>query len=245
VSTVLESTDHALQIKYWYSFTKLTSTSRSELLKKVSCANTPFFVRVRTKVLYFFTHNTPIHHRSTTETMSDGLQIIGQWPQEPYDTIADASPRLRCPRGCQFCRGAGETAFAEEQTWGDGGLELLFSTRCAREGDQWNSWFSTVSNRFVGRSRGRGLTGGCNNQLFGGEEGRQDTTILFWMLGANSRQTTAGLAPKHNNQQQKQSFAMTNEWGALDKQSREEEQATISQSEMEGFANLLVFLVFF
>jgi hypothetical protein len=29
--------------------------------------------------------------RSTTETMSDGLQIIGRWPQEPSDTIADAS----------------------------------------------------------------------------------------------------------------------------------------------------------
>jgi hypothetical protein len=106
-------------------------------------------------------------------------------------------------------------------------------------------WFPTGSNQFFGRSRGRGLTGGCNNQLFGREEGSQDTTILFWMSGANSRQTTAGLAPKHNNQQQMQSFAMTNKWGALDKQRREEEQATISQREVEGFANLLVFLVFF
>jgi hypothetical protein len=63
VSTVLESADHALQIKYLYSFTKLTSTSRSELLKKVSCADTKFFVRVRTKYCTFSrtTHNKNIH----------------------------------------------------------------------------------------------------------------------------------------------------------------------------------------
>jgi hypothetical protein len=55
-----------------------------------------FFVRYLqncTKVPYFFTHDTPIHHRSTIKTMSDGLQIIGPRPQEPSDTIDDAFPR--------------------------------------------------------------------------------------------------------------------------------------------------------
>jgi hypothetical protein len=44
VSTDLESADHALQIKYVYLITKLTSRSLSERLKKVSCANLDFFV---------------------------------------------------------------------------------------------------------------------------------------------------------------------------------------------------------
>ena len=66
--------------------------------------------------------------------MSDGLRIIGRWPQEPSDTIADAFPRLRCPRGFQFRRGADETASAAAQRWGDVGFVLLFGTRCAREG---------------------------------------------------------------------------------------------------------------
>jgi hypothetical protein len=53
---VWESADHAL-------FTKHTSTSRSELLKKVSCANLEFFVRVRTKYRNFSrtTHSENIH----------------------------------------------------------------------------------------------------------------------------------------------------------------------------------------
>jgi hypothetical protein len=53
VSTDLESADHALQIKYVYLITKLTSRSFSERLKKVSCANLVFFVRVRTKYSTF------------------------------------------------------------------------------------------------------------------------------------------------------------------------------------------------
>ena len=129
MSTVLESADHALQITYRYLFTKLTSSSLSEQLKKVSCANTPFFVRVRTQVPYFFTHNSqqkhPSTHRSSTETMSDGLRIIGRWPQEPSNIIADASPRLCCPRGRQFCCGGEETASTAARRWSDGGFEQI------------------------------------------------------------------------------------------------------------------------
>jgi hypothetical protein len=66
--------------------------------------------------------------------MPDGLQIIRQWPQEPSDTIADAFPCLHCPRGPRFSCGADETASAAARRWGDGGFQLLFSTRCAREG---------------------------------------------------------------------------------------------------------------
>jgi hypothetical protein len=72
----------------------------------------------------------------------------------------------------------------------------------------------TIANLFNGRARGLGVIRGCNNQLFGGEEGRQDTTII--LLGEN----TGRSAPQHNNQQQKQSFAMTNEWWALNKANR-------------------------
>jgi hypothetical protein len=82
VSTVLESGDHALQIKYWYLFTKLTSTSRSysslsEQFKKVSCAKTDFFVRVHTKYRTFSrtTHNKNIH------------QLIDR-PPKPCPTMA-------------------------------------------------------------------------------------------------------------------------------------------------------------
>jgi hypothetical protein len=50
VSTVLENRDNALQITYRYLFTKLTSSSLSEQLKKVSCAKMDFFARVQTKV---------------------------------------------------------------------------------------------------------------------------------------------------------------------------------------------------
>jgi hypothetical protein len=57
VSTVLESGDHALQITHRYFFTKLTSSSLSEQLKKVSCADTSFFCELRTKVRYF-SHTT-------------------------------------------------------------------------------------------------------------------------------------------------------------------------------------------
>ena len=134
MSTVLESGDHALQITHRYFFTKLTSTSRSELLKKVSCANTEFFVRVRTSTVLFSRTNSQQNHRSTTETMSDGLQIIGRWPPYPPNTIADAFSCLRRPRGRQFCRGGDETASTAAQRWGDGGFELLISTRCAWEG---------------------------------------------------------------------------------------------------------------
>ena len=139
MSTVLESGDHALQITYRYFFTKLTSTSRSELLKKVSCANTEFFVRVRTSTLLFSRTNSQQNHRSTTETMSDGLRIIGRWPQEPSDTISDAFPRLRCPRGFQFRRGADETASTTAQRWDDGTMmhSSCFSAQdVLRRGDQ-------------------------------------------------------------------------------------------------------------
>jgi hypothetical protein len=93
-----------------------------------------FFCEVHTKVPYFFTHNTQQSHRSTTETMSDGLQIIGRWPQKPSNTIADAFPRLRCSRGRQFRLGAKEIAPAAARRWCDFMIELLFGTRCAREG---------------------------------------------------------------------------------------------------------------
>jgi hypothetical protein len=49
---------------------KLTSTSRSEWLKKVSCANPDFFVRVRTKYRTFFTHNSQQKHPSITDRPS-------------------------------------------------------------------------------------------------------------------------------------------------------------------------------
>ena len=66
--------------------------------------------------------------------MSYGLRIIGRWPQEPSDIIANAFPRLRSHRGRQFCLGAKEIAPTEAQRWGDFMVELLFGTRCAREG---------------------------------------------------------------------------------------------------------------
>ena len=80
--------------------------------------------------------------------MSDGLRIIGRWPQEPSDTIADAFPRLRCPRGFQFRRGADETASAAARRWVDGGFKLLFYTRCdGEQGPPQQSvrvWFESI-----------------------------------------------------------------------------------------------------
>jgi hypothetical protein len=65
------------------------------------------------------------------------------------------------------------------------------------------------------------LTRGCNNQLFWGgrrTETRHNNIVL--KSGANSRQTTASLAPKHNNQQKKQSFTMAYEVRSMTKQRR-------------------------
>jgi hypothetical protein len=94
VSTVLESADHAPQIKYGYLFTKLTFRSLSEQLKKVSCAICESTYKYRTFFTHNSQHNQPSTHRSTIETMSDGLGIIGRWPREPSNTITDAFPCL-------------------------------------------------------------------------------------------------------------------------------------------------------
>jgi hypothetical protein len=60
VSTVLESADHALQIKYGYLFTKLTFRSISEWLKKVSCAkldlNNSYFKSKLHEQLDYYVH---------------------------------------------------------------------------------------------------------------------------------------------------------------------------------------------
>jgi hypothetical protein len=132
VSTDLKSWDYALQVAYSHFCTKLTAKG-SYVRAKLGAGADLYFFGLCTKVPYFFTHNTPIYHRSTTETMSDGLQIIGRWPQKPSNTIADAFPRLRNSRGRQFRLGAKEIAPAEAQRWGDFMVELLFGTRCARE----------------------------------------------------------------------------------------------------------------
>ena len=137
MSTDLKSWDYALQFAYSHFCTKLTSTG-SYVEAKLGVGANPHFLWGTYKSTVLFraqlTTKTPIHHRSTIETMFDGLRIIGRWPPEPSSTIADASPRLRCPQGLWFCGRADETASAAARRWGDGGLGLLFSTRCAREG---------------------------------------------------------------------------------------------------------------
>jgi hypothetical protein len=71
-----------------------------------------------------------------------------------------------------------------------------------------------------------------------------ETQQCCFELGACSKQTTAGVAPTHNNQQQNKSFAMTNEWRAENKADRTG-TSNNQPKKGEGFANLLVFLVFF
>jgi hypothetical protein len=69
VSTVLESADHALQIKYGYLFTKLTFRSFSERLKKVSCAKFDLGLPLR----IFFCESTVLFSRTTHNTTSHQL----------------------------------------------------------------------------------------------------------------------------------------------------------------------------
>jgi hypothetical protein len=68
---------------------------------------------------------------------------------------------------------------------------------------QWNGWFSTGSNRFVGRSGEHWLIGGYNNQL--GQRGqRRDRHNNFTSeLSASSGQTPADPTSRHNNQPHK------------------------------------------
>jgi hypothetical protein len=79
-----------------------------------------------------------------------------------------------------------------------------------REG-QWNDWFSTGSNRFIGRSGEHWLIGGCNNQL--GRRGRRGIRHNNFTseLGASSEQTPADLTSRHNNQPHKNRRTMSNE----------------------------------
>jgi hypothetical protein len=55
---------------------------------------------------------------------------------------------------------------------------------------------------------------------------------------------TADLVLKHNNQQQKQSFAMMNERWALNNKADRTGTSNNQPKKVERFANLLVFLVF-
>jgi hypothetical protein len=146
--------------------------------KKWAARTLPFLWEYVPSTVLFHAQHNRINHRLTTETMSDGLQIIGRWPQEPSDTIADASPCLRRRWGRKFYLVAREIASAAAWRKDDVGLELLFSWRCFREGDEWDDWPPTASNRFNEQSRGRGSIGRRNNQL-GWRRWRGETQQLF------------------------------------------------------------------
>ena len=157
------------------------------------------------------TTKTSINHQSTTETMSDGHRNHVRWPQEPSNTIADASPCLRSDLGRWFCRGADKTAPAAAWRWGDGGLGLLFSTRCAREGRPMKQMAPDLLETFwliIERSR---PSGGCNNQLVEGE--REARTQQYCSDFEGELEAIDGRSRPQtiNNKQQPPSFLIANE----------------------------------
>jgi hypothetical protein len=78
-------------------------------------------------------------------------------------------------------------------------------------GDKWDDWPPAGSNRFNQQSRWRGSTGGCNTQRGWGRRRGEHNNYFALEPGANSRPSTACLAPKHNNKQQPSSFVVVNE----------------------------------
>jgi hypothetical protein len=205
VSTVLEIADHALQIKYWYLITKLTSRSLSEWLKKVSCANLDFFVRVRTKYRTFWrtTHNNQLIDRSI-----DHRNHV-RWPPN-HRTMA-----TRAIRHHRWCLPLPPSPMRPSILLWGWWNSLHGSTKMERWGVR-----AALQHKMCS-GRGRIVTNRPRHiriELMGDREGGDrlgDITINCWgrgegdktqqycsEVGGSSKPSKADLAPKHNNKPQ-------------------------------------------
>jgi hypothetical protein len=99
-------------------------------------------------------------------------------------------------------------ASASARRWGDVWWSCSSAEDVLGRGDAWDYWPPTGSNRFNEQSRGRGPTGGCNNQLWV-EEMEKDRHNNYSL--SQGPPSTACLAPKHNNQPYNNVQTMSND----------------------------------
>jgi hypothetical protein len=140
-----------------------------------------FFCESTYHVPYFFARNSQQKHPSITDRPSKPCPMASKSSDDgrhshptPSSMPSLASVALEA---VNFAVGVTKQPPRQHDNGAMGGSSS-FSTRCAREGEEWKNPTRTHSNRFNGRSRGRGSTGGHNNQL-GWGRWRGETQQLF------------------------------------------------------------------